>query len=258
MPVEDGVKLPDRSLNLPQTLSWEALGMRPPRVSRSAVAWVARSEMVEVDRRMTDDLGIQLIQMMENAGRHLASLAIARFDPVSAVVLVGSGGNGGGGMVAARHLSNLGVDVSVCPTRAPEEIRGTPAHQLGILLRMGVAVVPEPEPADLVIDAVIGYSLDGMPSGRAADLIRMVPDLGEDVLALDTPSGLDVDSGTAPGLCVEATATMTLAAPKRGLASAAEVGELYLADISVPPSVITDLDVGPAPDFRAGALLRVE
>jgi NAD(P)H-hydrate repair Nnr-like enzyme with NAD(P)H-hydrate epimerase domain len=37
--------------------------------------------MREVDRAMIEDLHIELVQMMENAGRNLAELAIARFKP---------------------------------------------------------------------------------------------------------------------------------------------------------------------------------
>ena len=70
-------------------------------------------QMREVDRAMVEDLHIELIQMMENAGRSLAQLAIARFAPARVTVLAGPGGNGGGGLVAARHLLNRGRTVSV-------------------------------------------------------------------------------------------------------------------------------------------------
>jgi NAD(P)H-hydrate epimerase len=49
--------------------------------------------------------------MMENAGRNLADLALRRFSPSTVVVLAGSGGNGGGGLVGARYLANRGATV---------------------------------------------------------------------------------------------------------------------------------------------------
>ena len=92
-------------------------------------------------------------------------------------------------------------------------------------------------PTDLILDALIGYSLRGDPRGDTRDLIEWANGTGSPVLSLDTPSGLDVTTG-APGVpCIAATATLTLAAPKTGLLDAAVVGELYLADISVPPAV---------------------
>jgi NAD(P)H-hydrate epimerase len=60
--------------------------------------------MRQVDRAMVQDLHIELLQMMENAGRNLADVAITRIASVSVTVLAGPGGNGGGGLVAARHL----------------------------------------------------------------------------------------------------------------------------------------------------------
>ena len=87
-----------------------------PEVDVADVPWVTTDQMREVDRIMIQDLGIELIQMMENAGRNLADLAMGRFGPGSVSVLAGTGGNGGGAMVAARHLANRGVEVTVTVT----------------------------------------------------------------------------------------------------------------------------------------------
>ncbi len=80
----------------------------------SAVPYVTTEQMIEVDRAMIEDYRIDLIQMMENAGRNLAHLARELFldgDPRgrSLVVLAGTGGNGGGAMVCARRLANYGA-----------------------------------------------------------------------------------------------------------------------------------------------------
>jgi NAD(P)H-hydrate epimerase len=110
------------------------------------------------------------------------------------------------------------------------------AHQFDIVQRMNLPVIESPVRADLVIDAPIGYSLRGDPRPPAAALIDWINDQPAPVLSLDTPSGLDVTSGEPSTPCVRATATVTLALPKVGLLRAAEsVGELYVADISVPP-----------------------
>lgn len=229
-------------------------------------------QMIEVDRAMIEDYHIELIQMMENAGRNLAHLARERFldgDPGGkpVVVLAGSGGNGGGALVAARRLHNYGAGVRVYLTRADAEFAPVSSRQLDILRRMGVPVFPAEDiaaaPAPrLVLDGIIGYSLRGEPRGSAAALIRWANGRETPVLALDVPSGLDTTTGVAHNPTIRAAATVTLALPKVGLLSdeaAPYVGELYLADISVPPALYAgpslQLSVGSV--FAAGDIVRL-
>ena len=229
--------------------------MTYPIISTDAVGWITEAEMVEVDRVMIEDLGIELLQMMENAGRSLARVAIEEFDPSSVWIAAGSGGNGGGGLVAARHLANAGIEVKVTTTRPVGEFTGVPAHQLRILDRMGVPVGEDVAVgADLSIDAVIGYSLRGAPRGRVEELIEAMADR-DTVLSLDSPSGLDVTTGAATGVVVRADITMTIALPKIGLRSTPAVGRLLLADISVPRAVTRRF--GPAPEFRVSPIVEI-
>jgi NAD(P)H-hydrate epimerase len=236
------------------------VGRRVPRAIKAAdLLWLTADEMREVDRVMVMDLRIRLVQMMENAGRNLAELALERFRPSSATILVGRGGNGGGGMVAARHLSNRGVTVRIAMAHDVEELDPVPRLQLDSVRLLGIDIGREPPPADLVIDAVIGYSLSGDPRGRAAELIAWAGKQSSPVLALDLPSGLDATNGSIGRPCVRATATLTLAMPKAGLRRAPDVvGELYLADISVPPTAYRAIGQDVGPIFALGPILRIE
>src|SRR5262249_20519530 len=219
------------------------------------------AQMVEVDRAMTEDFHIELLQMMENAGRNLAHLARIRFldgDPrgTRVVVLAGTGGNGGGALVCARRLHTWGAHVQVVVTKEDDAVTPVPAPQLDILRRMQVpialaAAVTQVSSSDLIIDGIIGYSLSGAPHGAAAELIRWANAQGTPILALDAPSGVDTTTGAVFDPAIRATATMTLALPKSGLRAPGvepQVGELYLADISVPPQ----LYAGPALGLRVG------
>jgi NAD(P)H-hydrate epimerase len=201
--------------------------------------------------------------MMENAGRNLAHLARKRFlnghpGGKRIVVLAGTGGNGGGALVCDRRLSIWGTNVSVYTTQPDDAFTPIPAHQLDILHRMQVPVnavraVSRLDAPDLIVDGIIGYSLSGAPYGTAADLIRWVNDQTVPVLSLDAPSGVDTTSGTVFDPAIRATATMTLALPKEGLRAsgvAANVGELYLADISVPPTLYEE----PALKLKVGSI----
>ena len=228
-----------------------------PMAPADRIPALTEDQMREVDRVMIEDLGIELTQMMENAGRNLTDLAIRRFAPATAVILAGSGGNGGGGLVAARHLANRGTEVRVVLAQPEEQMAPVPRHQLEILQRLGIAIEDEAGPADLAIDAVIGYSLRGNPQGRHAQLIRWLNQQTAPVLALDTPSGLDVTTGDPADPCVAATATLTLALPKKGLLEASQVGELFLADISVPPSVYQRFGIEVSNLFASGTIVRV-
>ncbi len=227
------------------------------------VPYVTTAQMAEVDRAMLEDYRIDLVRMMENAGRNLAHLARERFlrgDPRGrrVVVLAGTGGNGGGALVCARRLHNYGAHVHAFITRPDAAFTPVPAEQLAILRRMGVpvaeaAAVASAGQPDLVVDGVIGYSLQGAPRGEAARLIRWANASGAPILALDAPSGVDTTTGVAFDPAIRATATMTLALPKAGLRApgvAGHVGELYLADISVPP----ELYAGPALGLSVGHL----
>ena len=114
---------------------------------------------------------------------------------------------------------------------------------------------------DLIIDGLIGYTLRGPPRGTAAQLIAWANARAAPTLSLDVLSGLDATHGPRT-LSLKADATMPLALPKNGLSkegAAALVGELYLADIGVPPSLYSaehlDLDIGPV--FAQSDILRL-
>lgn len=230
-------------------------------------------QMIEVDRAMLQDMHIELIQMMENAGRTLAQLARERFfdgDPrgKKVAVLAGTGGNGGGALVCARRLHTWGAQVQVILTHPPANFTPVPAHQLDIAQRMNIALtladaISQVEKPELIVDGLIGYRLKGSPHGTVADLIRWANTQMVSVLALDVPSGVDGTTGTAFDPAIKATATMTLALPKTGLfAPEAQpwVGELYLADIGVPPSLYAEpsLSLRIGPMFAESEILRLD
>ena len=225
-------------------------------ISRAAIPALTMEQMREVDRIMIEEMRIELVQMMENAGRNLADLAITEFDASNVLVLAGTGGNGGGGLVAARHLANRGSVVTLV-LLDQSNMSPVAAHQLHILQRMGQRSIDAPTGGSVIIDALIGYSLRGDPSGRAATLIEWMNAQSSPVLSLDTPSGLDVTTGVAATPCVRATATMTLALPKRGLLTAPDVGALYLADISVPHLVYARMGIDVGQVFGESALVRL-
>jgi len=214
------------------------------------VPYITSAQMIEVDRAMIEDYQILLVQMMENAGHALAELARQRFlegNPRGKQVLViaGNGGNGGGALVSARRLANYGAEVKILLSKQDIDYVGVPGQQLSIIKQMGLNTHSSHSQMDngdydLIIDGLIGYSLLGAPHGTAAEIIVWVNKQNCPVLSLDIPSGIDADRGAIYEPAIKATATLTLALPKVGMKTSAAnpyIGELYLADISIPPGL---------------------
>ncbi len=193
-----------------------------------------------------EDYHIEFQMMMENAGRALAvqasRLAGGSILNKRVLVMVGKGNNGGGGLVATRHLHNWGARVEVALASSVHELKDVPAKQLLILHVMKIPILEasttvKMKDFELIIDALLGYNQKGDPRGRTAQLVSMANDSGKPILALDIPTGLDPDDGSPHEPCVKATQTLTLAFPKSGLLNKhakTYVGQLFLADISVP------------------------
>ncbi|NIS79137.1 MAG: NAD(P)H-hydrate epimerase [Anaerolineales bacterium] len=216
---------------------------------------VTEDEMRMVDHITVEDFNLSILQMMENAGRNLAQCTLAMLDesegPVT--VLAGSGGNGGGGICCARHLHNRGISVNLVLSRDPDALEGAARAQLEVLLKtelLPIAPARAPEAigdAAIVVDALLGYSLQGAPRGRTKELIEFCNRDASHVLSLDLPSGMDATSGETPGVVVHAARTLTLALPKSGLTR--YEGDLYLADIGIPPEVYRPLGIEFEPFF---------
>jgi len=213
------------------------------------------AQMAEVDRLMVEEFGIELIQMMEQAGQRLAEQARRMLggDLAGLRILVTSGGgnNGGGGLVAARNLHNHGAQVAVGISTAPQAFGSVPGQHWRTLNQMGLGLADfGPAQADLIIDALVGYGLRGQPTPALAARIDRLNSSGRPILALDVPSGLNATTGAAAEACIRSATTLTLALPKMGLlveAARPYVGELVLADIGVPPALYRalGLEVGP-------------
>jgi len=239
----------------------------PPRIAPDDVPWLSVAQVREVDRLMVEEVGVSLVRMMENAGRSLALLARLLLGGDAGdervLVLAGPGGNGGGGLAAARHLAVAGADVEVRLSGPPEELAPVTAEQLAIAQRIGVRVsvgaAGDLGQPTLTLDCLLGYGQKGAPRGETGSLIER--SAGRRVLALDVPSGLELETGILHVPHVRADATMTLACPKEGLRARganAVVGTLYVADISVPPLVYASLGVPYATPFGRDAIVRID
>jgi ADP-dependent NAD(P)H-hydrate dehydratase / NAD(P)H-hydrate epimerase len=217
-------------------------------------------QMREADRQTIDDIGLPSIVLMENAGRQAVAAMEAAFEDLASskvAVICGRGNNGGDGFVVARTLAQRGIEATVFLLGSVAEVRGDARTNLEILGRVGLTVVEvttaqewelhfsEISECDLIVDAIVGTGFHGPLTGLLETVVADVNGLGAPVVAIDLPTGVSADSHELEGEAIEASMTVTLAAPKVPLIlppADAYGGDLVIADIGIPASVIDELD----------------
>lgn len=218
---------------------------------------VTAQEMRELDRKTIEEVGISGLMLMENAGRQVAERAARMLEERGGrvvAILAGKGNNGGDGLVAARHLFNKGYEVRVCLLVDPGHVTGDARVNLEIWRRMGQEVYQADGAngaqrvkvallgTDVVVDAIYGTGFRGRPPAEVGRIMEVVNRSGKPVVAVDVPSGVEASSGRVAGPAIRAACTVTFGLPKLGLyllPGARYAGEIHVADISIPRSVVT-------------------
>ena len=161
--------------------------------------------------------------LMEQAGRAAWRYLLSRWPQAHRIVVAcGPGNNGGDGYVLARHALDAGRDVRVLRVSPPRSALARQAcasfeHRGGQVMAFDGSL-PD---CDLVVDAVFGIGLSRPPDAGAAALIETINAGAQDSFAIDVPSGVDADTGHAPGAVMRANATLQMLAPHAGLVTGA-------------------------------------
>ncbi len=212
---------------------------------------MTREQVRAVDRWAIEELGLPGLVLMENAGRcaaDLAGLMVGDDDDRRVAVLAGAGNNGGDGFVVARHLTLRRIPTDVFLIAPREKVAGDARANLEVLDRLGIEVAEVAgrsveqlteawRPYSLLIDALGGTGITGALTGGPAAAVEAANATGVAILAIDIPTGLDCDSGQAPGPAIRATSTVTFVARKAGFdapGAEAYTGQVVVADIGVP------------------------
>jgi NAD(P)H-hydrate epimerase len=236
---------------------------------------VTAKQMKEADRLTSGQFGITEAMMMENVARSalisLRQLLDGILTDRRVTVLSGKGNNGGDGLAIARHTVNAWAVVQVFLAEGHEYLSKASQVQLQILEQMKVPIEAYTKDrfesikeiihqSDVIVDALLGYSLEGSPRDSYAHLIRMANNAEARILAIDVPTGVAADTGMAFSPSIQAEITLALGLPKLGtVMKQAEryVGQLHVADIGLPVAVYELLELDVPPFFTQGTVVRV-
>jgi len=217
---------------------------------------MTRQEVRNFDAWAIQEMGMPGVVLMENAGRGCTQVICDRLAAVNGAkiaVFCGAGNNGGDGCVIARLLTNCGAEVRIVICGQRDKIKGDALTNLKIIERMGLPIsyldlllggLPErirecTEGSSLLVDAIFGTGLTGELRSEYAQLIACINARRIPIVAVDIPSGLDCDTGVPLPVCIEADATVTFVAAKKGFTLSQDVlavtGAIFIASIGIEP-----------------------
>jgi len=228
---------------------------------------VTAAEMKQLDDRTIVIHGIPSLVLMERAALAAVDALLSEgFDLTRTLCYCGPGNNGGDGLAVCRLLHLAGYDARAVFVGDPAKRSQETRQQWRICESYGVRITPfgdeatgvsgdfsaesivgisgdhpaESAAPTTIVDAVFGIGGGRAPSGAFAEAIRKIgvarTQGGARVLALDIPSGVSADTGTAEGDAVAADVTVTFAYKKAGLTrppGATLAGKILVADIGI-------------------------
>ena len=204
--------------------------------------------MRAVDSWAIESQGTPPLELMEAAGRAVAEAAREVAGTGAVRVVCGKGNNGGDGLVAARHLAEIGYEVEVLLLWAAGELSPDAQSNLSRFEGRTAEVGPD-RIADalagsgVVVDAVFGTGFSGAPRAPADAAIEAINACGAPVVAADIASGVDASTGETEGVAVEAQLTVAFHAAKLGhwvAPGKARAGELRVVEIGIPADPPSD------------------
>ena len=215
-----------------------------------------RQTVRDFDAWAIGEMGIPGVVLMENAAKNCTRIILEQFPEQvkdGVCVFCGGGNNGGDGFVIARQLFNQGLPVKIALCANLDRIQGDAKINFDICQKMDISIMlldaaseklfQEVEDAvagcGLLVDALLGTGLRNELTPSIALLISCINSRNIPIVAVDIPSGLDCDRGIPLPVCIEAAATVTFVALKKGFVdnpqSRKATGRVFVVDIGIAP-----------------------
>ncbi|NLH40055.1 MAG: NAD(P)H-hydrate epimerase [Elusimicrobia bacterium] len=235
--------------------------MKNSNIKQSGSLSVTAELMKEIDQAATRYYSITEETLMENAGKacaieiekYISENIKKNYGDIMITVFSGRGNNGGDGLVCGRYLSDKGFNVIIYMV-PPSEKRYNPLvlKNIDMAKKRGIPVktvdpdsigniMDEIKRTDLIVDALLGISTVGKPTGIIESIINIINASAKNVVSIDIPSGINPDTGEVSGVCVNSVLTLTLGLLKSGLLNSDAkkyTGTLKVVDIGYPQELI--------------------
>lgn len=212
---------------------------------------VTAKKMREIDRFSIESIGIPSMVLMENAAlKVIKNLDLDNNDSYS--IICGSGNNGGDGLAIARHLSLLGKHIDIFVIGTENKLSKDCGLNYKILSNSNIRVnfittidhletlKKSINTREVIIDAILGTGLSREVKGIHKEIILAINESKATTIAVDTPSGLNSDTGEVMGCCVKADKTISFQFYKKGFLnykSFEYTGEIIIENIGIPSEV---------------------
>lgn len=224
-------------------------------MSSSECFVLSRAASREIDAAAVSELGMTGPLLMENAARGVCDVVRQHFQHAGRIVIAaGPGNNGGDGLALARQLAACQLTSNVYLVSASRTLTDDAQFNLRILKAAGMGVAESDdgtdliadlltlEADDLIVDCLLGTGVRGAIREPFLQIVEAINQSVARVLAVDVPSGLDCDTGTAEGGCVVADHTVTFVGWKRGFQNpeaAQKTGRVTVAHIGLPDAWVS-------------------
>ncbi len=193
-----------------------------------------------IDSRILDKnaeaSGIDMEKLMDNAGAAVAQF-VRSLKPRRVLSICGSGNNGGDGYTASIDLMRSGINVNVYPAKMPETPLGKKKYSEYVSNGGKIAQGLELDDYDVIIDAMLGIGISGIPREPYASVIQKINNSRTNVVSVDIPSGFPSQ------LSVKADYTVTMQFKKEGM-DEAKCGKIIVADVGFPTDIIEMIGPG--------------
>ncbi|HBG00634.1 MAG TPA: bifunctional ADP-dependent NAD(P)H-hydrate dehydratase/NAD(P)H-hydrate epimerase [Firmicutes bacterium] len=212
---------------------------------------VTGAEMQELEKKVFARLGLSPLLVMENAGSRIVETLKVEYGCLRGRrihILVGTGNNGGDGLVAARQLLALGARVKIYLVGDQQKLTKENRTNLEILrkLKADFSVVDISQNgklkfslgmADLIIDAIFGTGFSGTLDADLESLVALVNEIKRPLVAIDCPTGVNAANGAVNTTAIQADLTINLGLLKTGCVlypGAAYAGRNIVVDLGFP------------------------